>query len=243
MAIRVNKVYQKVLALANKEQRGYITPQEFNLFADMAQTDIFEQYFYDLEQRQRGTGSEYDYSDIANNIQEKINMFQVFDSQYSTNNNGICEFLIGQSDFYRIGTVQVFYNYKNVKKLVEEIQINELKLYSQGVGKYTENYPIYHSTGTGIKIYPTPQSDNGDKVFISYIRKPVPPNWTYITVANQGAAVYHPNADHRDFELHDSEENKLIVKILQFAGVKLKDQQLIQAASAQEVGKTQQEKQ
>ena len=31
MAVNVDKVYQRVLAIANKEQRGYITPQEFNL--------------------------------------------------------------------------------------------------------------------------------------------------------------------------------------------------------------------
>ena len=37
MAINIDTVYQKVLAFANKEQRGYITPQEFNLFADQAQ--------------------------------------------------------------------------------------------------------------------------------------------------------------------------------------------------------------
>ena len=37
MAISIDSVYQKVLVLANKEQRGYITPQEFNLFADKAQ--------------------------------------------------------------------------------------------------------------------------------------------------------------------------------------------------------------
>ena len=49
MAISVDTVYQKVLAMANKEQRGYITPQEFNLFANQAQMDIFEQYFYDLD--------------------------------------------------------------------------------------------------------------------------------------------------------------------------------------------------
>ena len=35
--IRVDTVYQRVLALANKEQRGYITPQEFNLFANQVQ--------------------------------------------------------------------------------------------------------------------------------------------------------------------------------------------------------------
>ena len=46
--ISIDTVYQRVLALANKEQRGYITPQEFNLFANQAQLDIFEQYFYDL---------------------------------------------------------------------------------------------------------------------------------------------------------------------------------------------------
>ena len=48
--VKIDNVYQKVLAIVNKEQRGYITPQEFNLFADHAQMDIFEQYFYDTRQ-------------------------------------------------------------------------------------------------------------------------------------------------------------------------------------------------
>ncbi len=47
MAVSIDTVYQRVLAILNKEQRGYITPQEFNLFANQAQLDIFEQYFYD----------------------------------------------------------------------------------------------------------------------------------------------------------------------------------------------------
>ena len=37
MAVVIDNVYQKVLAICNKEQRGYVTPQEFNLFADKAQ--------------------------------------------------------------------------------------------------------------------------------------------------------------------------------------------------------------
>ena len=47
MAVSIDNVYQRVLAMANKEQRGYITPQEFNLLAYKAQMDIFESYFYD----------------------------------------------------------------------------------------------------------------------------------------------------------------------------------------------------
>ena len=43
MAISIDTVYQRVLAAANKEQRGYITPLEFNLMANQAQLSIFEQ--------------------------------------------------------------------------------------------------------------------------------------------------------------------------------------------------------
>ena len=67
----VDAVYQKVLALANKEQRGYITPQEFNLFADHAQKEIFEQYFYDIEQFERDPSS-----DVDSLIEQKIQMFE-----------------------------------------------------------------------------------------------------------------------------------------------------------------------
>ena len=46
--VNIDTIYQRVLAIANKEQRGYITPQEINLFANQAQMDIFAQYIYEL---------------------------------------------------------------------------------------------------------------------------------------------------------------------------------------------------
>ena len=51
--VYIDTVYQRVLAIANKEQRGYITPLEFNLLANQAQMDIFEQYFF-FKCRMRG---------------------------------------------------------------------------------------------------------------------------------------------------------------------------------------------
>jgi len=53
MAISVDTIYQRVLAIANKEQRGYITPQEFNLLANQAQMSIFQSYFFDKNTRER----------------------------------------------------------------------------------------------------------------------------------------------------------------------------------------------
>ena len=61
MAVSVDTVYQRVLAILNKEQRGYLTPQEFNLFANQAQLDIFEQYFYDINQFGRVPGNDTEF--------------------------------------------------------------------------------------------------------------------------------------------------------------------------------------
>ena len=69
MAVSINDVYQKVQAIANKEQRGYVTPLEFNLLANQVQNDMFEQYFYDLNQadRKQETFEEYSNAIDLNN--------------------------------------------------------------------------------------------------------------------------------------------------------------------------------
>jgi hypothetical protein len=77
MAVNINTVYQRVLAIANKEQRGYITPQEFNTLANQAQLDIFEQYFYDINQFSRVAGNSTEHSDMLHILEEKISPFKV----------------------------------------------------------------------------------------------------------------------------------------------------------------------
>ena len=75
MAVSIDTVYQRVLAIANKEQRGYVTPQEFNILANQAQMDIFEQYFYDKNQFLRQPGNDTTYSDMIDLLDEKIDIF------------------------------------------------------------------------------------------------------------------------------------------------------------------------
>ena len=104
--VRVDTVYQRVLAIANKEQRGYITPLEFNLYANQAQMDIFEQYFYDLNQFTRVPGNDTEYSDMVTILEEKINLFETSSPGFDT---GILP------GFYRLGTVQL--NGVEVEKL------------------------------------------------------------------------------------------------------------------------------
>ncbi len=76
MAISVDTVYQRVQAILNKENRGYMTPQEYNLLANQAQLEIFEQYFYDLGQFNRLGEINSEYANVIDNIKEKISLFK-----------------------------------------------------------------------------------------------------------------------------------------------------------------------
>ena len=79
MAVSIDTVYQKVLAMANKEQRGYITPQEFNLYADQAQIDIFERYFHDIRQAETRMETDTEFSSSLDMLDEKLSVFRVND--------------------------------------------------------------------------------------------------------------------------------------------------------------------
>jgi len=61
--IGVNEVYRTVLLILNKEQRGYLTPEEFNKIGSQVQREIFERYFDDLNQELRQPQTDYDYAD------------------------------------------------------------------------------------------------------------------------------------------------------------------------------------
>ena len=261
MAIGINNVYQKVLALANKEQRGYITPQEFNLFADQAQMEIFEQYFYDLEQRQRAVGNEFDYADMVNSIEEKISVFEkvnqaigFIDNEGNIDVSSSVMDSDGNTNLYKLGDVKINYPispgvYEDFYYPVEQIQLKELNLHSiSSLKTFSKKRPVYtkHSESlvpVRIQIHPLPPS--GSMVMINYIVRPKRPNWTYVLSGNNAKnALYNPSsADHQDFQLHLAEENNLVVKILQLAGIAIKDFGLAQAAGQKEVNTIQQQKQ
>ena len=140
MAVNIDTVYQKVLAIANKEQRGYITPQEFNLYANLAQQEIFEQYFYDLNQQARIPGNEYIHSDVDDIlearkdlnsreelflhywIKERMTPQQAYLKAFPTNNPGYASMKAGQL----IKTERVDTRMKeDLKPILKELKIND----------------------------------------------------------------------------------------------------------------------
>lgn len=76
MAVNIDTVYKTVLLILNKENRGYMTPDEFNRTATQVQLDIFNNYFENLNQQLRIPDNDSEYSDRQKNLQEKIAIFE-----------------------------------------------------------------------------------------------------------------------------------------------------------------------
>jgi hypothetical protein len=231
--VNVDTVYQRVLALANKEQRGYITPQEFNLLANQAQMNIFEQYFYDLNQFRRLPGNDSKYADMVDMLEEKI---AIFKKVQTTVSDGYT--LENITDLYKISNV--IYNSVPTTKVMEEVKYEHYNLLqSIPLLKPTSNRPQWCRTEG--KIYMSHVGDNGNS--INYIRKPLKINWTYVVVGEKALVNPDSTVGYQDFELHPSEETDLVIKILGLAGITLKDALLYQAAGAEDNKNIQQEKQ
>ena len=253
MAISVNRVYQTVLALANKEQRGYVTPQEFNLFAEHAQNEIFEQYFYDLNQALRApVGNSTVTSDLRDITEEKISMHMT--STQATTTNGIAT--LAQNIVHKLESILISYDNQNYVIAEEMENASEIYLYQNSpLAAPSMARPVFTRSlfqgddgdAINIRIYPDSNlvDEDGNAVGanleIHYIAKPRPPRWTYVLIGND--PIYNPAAaDASDFYLHPSEEKDLVLKILQLSGVSIKDFNLTNAAGNKELNAINQEK-
>ena len=242
MAISVDSVYQRVLGILNKEQRGYVTAQEFNLFANQAQQDLFEQYFYDINQFGRIPGNSTEYSDMLNLLNEKINIFETSAQPTRTGN-----FFDEPTDLYRLGTVV----YKNTTTNsfgvsstesieAERINANEfLYINSSPLTKPKNVRPVFVANTNGIRVYGNSEITDVTKVEFQYIKKPAKVQWAYQIVFDE--PLYNA-ANSVNFELHPSEETELVIKILELSGILIKDLNLYQVMNQEEQETIQQEK-
>ena len=221
--VGIDKVYQRVLALANKEQAGYITPQDFNLFADHAQLEIIDQYFYDLNQSSRLESSNNEYADVTNFIEEKIGYLN---KQGTIATNGDIP-----SNLYKLGTVY------SENFVATQVSVKEYTAASAlYLTKPTSSNPVYYWSNGKVIIKPTPTGTTA----CDYVAKPTKPKWGYVVVDNK--ALYEQTAS-VDFALHRSEEPQLVYRILLLAGISIQKPQLTQAALAMQSVNYQQEKQ
>lgn len=236
MAINVDKVYRVVLAIMNKEQRGYLTPDQFNRLGRQAQLDLLEKSFYDYNRhltRRNVQGVNSEYGDIADNIQEKIDaLAREADITFTTGVYDATGLDNGNNPIFKI--IQLTTSNRTVE--VESVKKSELTyLNASKLNQPQTDYPVYYYNGNNIKILPVTISS----ATLDYIKIPSDPIWGY-TGGGASAYTYSANAS-TNFELHPSEEVDLVIKILSYAGILIKDPLVVQAAQQEEVNSFNQE--
>ncbi len=231
MAINVNTVYRTVLSLLNREQRGFMTPDQYNRFARMAQLDLLGQAFLDynryLTRKETGTIND-EYANLAKLAKEKIDIFSTSATLSFT--SGIAA---APTNLYKCIMISTG------SRAVEVIEIQKTNLPQITSSKLTApstSYPIYYKQGSNIYILPSTISS----ATLDYIYKPIDPVWAFTTGSTYGDMQYS-STNSIDFSLHDSEEVDLIIKILLLAGVTIKDPNVVQVAKQEEVQKINQE--
>jgi predicted alpha/beta hydrolase family esterase len=90
----------------------------------------------------------------------------------------------------------------------------------------TSSRPVFVRASSGdIEVFPSSFTTD---INIHYIERPQDPVWGYVVVS--GKALYNSNAS-TNFDLHQSEENNLVMRILMLAGISMKDQILTSLAA------------
>ena len=231
MAINVNTVYRTVLSLLNREQRGFMTPDQYNRFARMAQLDLFEKSFSDynryLTRKETGTIND-EYANLAKSTKEKIDVFST--SSTLTFSSGIAS---TPSNLYRC----IMISTDSRATEIQEIQKSDLpQVTSSKLTAPSTSFPIYYKQGSNIYVLP----DTISSATLDYLFKPADPTWAFTSGATYGDMAYASGSS-INFQLHDSEEVPLIIKILSLAGVTIKDPNVVQIAKQEEVQKINQE--
>jgi hypothetical protein len=311
----INSVRNTVLSVLNKNNYGYISPSDFNLYAKQAQLEIFEGYFSDynktiLMENLRKSGS--DYADIGKSIAEAMEIFLmsnflikgVGNSYYapSLTTTGDEFYLINRiaayntlllsgsntsvsasqlvdsaADFILAGVavgdivsnastnqVAVVTNVVNLTTLdlsadiftavatdyfiydaseykeVEKVSSGKILMLNTSILTSPSTlFPAYVHEGDIMKVYPQSISNPG-QVQAVYFRYPKDPKWTYLTLANGEPIFDQSQPDYQDFEVPLEDEYKLIMKILQYCGISIREITVNQFAAAQEVKQQQQ---
>ena len=230
--VNIDTVYQRVLALANKEQRGYVTPQEFNLLANQAQMQIFEAYFYTKNARKR-LDAESDTVNDETNIDELIGK-QLGPFLSVQNVDGGTMYpdtvTVGSETPIVFQTGRVFYNNQECTR----VDISEARFANTSIRHRTalSKRPIFSDSNLSnedIRVYAGGVNHQASGVTAECFRAPIRVQWAYVVV--NGKALYNSSdGSLQNFELHRSEEDTLVNKILELAGIVIAKPGLAQLA-------------
>ena len=226
----VREVYNALSDLANKEQRGFVTPTEFNSFAPIAQQNIFNKLFADLTAsealRRRNIDPARDKS-VLKQIKEDLGVF----SKNSTITKASSVFA-KPDDFARLISMKTFGSVLldvtssvTIDPIYDEEKIDRILLSSLSAPSTSHPVAIVKDS---FEVFPT----SINKIILRYYKQPegLDPATGARTVSlpkfgfttSNGKEAYSASTS-VDFELPEHYSSDLVFEIAKLIGVNLRD--------------------
>ena len=231
--INIDTVYQTVQALVNKEQRGYLTPQEFNLFVNQVQQDIYEQYFYDLNAFREKRPEAHLLGDSVSQLMEKIRNPDgvTYAIQGVTNGTDLPAGRVGRIFLGQGGN-------RRTLRLGDPDEIRNLRASRWHVDN-TDDILYFDDGDKLIQVWDVGGNQVTTNITCEVVTGiPRLAFWGY-TVVNE-KPMYNPAAS-RDIDLDATEQSDVVIKVLKLAGISTEAPQVVGVASQEDQMNIQQE--
>mgnify|MGYP003143293000 FL=1 len=223
----IDLIYKTLLTIINKENQGYVSPTEYNLMLNNVQQEIFRSYFEDenADKNRENRGlTNRGYSHLSFNQRQRITKF----AETST----IPASISGNAPFSSIGLPEDLYFIEHdgvsttAGKILDEVERNSIiRMLGTEVAP-TVLYPVYENYAISLRVYPAAISS----IDLRYIRTPKMPNWTYFVLPSGGEVFNPSDVSFQDVELHDSEFTNIVLRLLSYFSINLREGEVVQIA-------------
>jgi hypothetical protein len=207
----LNRVHRTVKFLANTEGRGNVKPENIDFAIHNKVLEKYEELLFDVNRlvnRQNRGLVNGALENITDKVREKIQHY--LEEQDVTVTDGIMGIP---------SKVRYFDTILYKETYIELCKNNKQFILSKS--EANEENPIGLKTSNKIKVIPLTL----DSVTISYLRNPIVAKWTYTVLS--GVEMYDPGkSGFKEIDIHPSEEDDLIIRVLQSFGINLKEKDL-----------------
>jgi hypothetical protein len=235
----IDEVYRLVQVFANKEQRGFISPTDFNLLAKQAELELYNKRLSIIKQKSPTRRSQGVYAenlapeiarqDIAtfltrSDIDTDIKPNPYLGVTVAVTSDYVESLFISADEHHDIST--------NIPvDIVEPKDINQILRSS--LVKPSMEYPIalLGSEGGTSKVFSV-FPDTIKKVIAYHYRNNNTPKWSYVTVAGKPV---HDSSSSNQFKISSRCHGEIVVKILEYLGVSIREADVVQYAQASEI--------
>ena len=250
--VSVLQVYNAVKDIANKEQKGFITPGVFNSFAPIAQMNIYNEMFSELVDAKRISRQNFDPGRDKSVRKQKLEDLSFYHRRKTSSLdlsyvNGLLE---KPKDLSKIISIYVDSADPQLVALEDgeivkaEIVYDPEKIDSivgSNLSYPTPSFPIALVSAKDIEIFPS----NLTLVSLTYYAKPTSfdkdgnisegsPYYDYDVVTYNGDDLELPSSSCRDFMLPPHYLNEVVMEIAKLIGVRLRDPNVTQFAAQEE---------